>query len=66
MKAGRTPSRDYFSALDQLRHNLESTRAARPKPLQAIVVYGGEEAQKRSMGELLSWSGLDAFSWADN
>ena len=63
VKAGRTPSTGYFSALEQLRRNLESRRATRSKPIQAIVVYGGEEAQNRSQGELLSWSGLDAFPW---
>lgn len=66
VKAGRTPSSGYFSALDQLRHSLESKRATRSKPVHAIVVYGGEEAQKRSMGELLPWSGLAAFSWTGN
>jgi hypothetical protein len=45
---------------------MESTRANRSKPVHGIVVYGGEETQKRSQGELLSWSGLDAFSWDAN
>jgi predicted AAA+ superfamily ATPase len=66
VKAGRTPYAGYFSALEQLRQNLESARANLAKPVQAVVVYGGEESQKRNQGELLSWHSVDAFPWAGN
>ncbi len=55
IKSGRTVTRDYFKGL--FRWNKLSGGA----PSQSYVVYGGNETQKRSDGNLLPWKSLTAI-----
>lgn len=61
IKSGQTPSGAYFSAFDRL----EQTLAGRETPRIAgrVVVYGGEDTQERTKGNLLSWRHLDRHRW---
>jgi predicted AAA+ superfamily ATPase len=63
IKAGRTASSDYFSALGRLRDNLSARPQKPARPYRGVVVYGGVESQKRELAELLSWSAVDSFPW---
>jgi predicted AAA+ superfamily ATPase len=62
VKSARTPSGQYFNAFERLAASLEGQEA--PRIANRIVVYAGDESQKRSRGELLSWRDLGAFEWA--
>ena len=31
-----------------------------------VVVYGGDESQERSQGQLLAWGDLDTWDWVGN
>jgi predicted AAA+ superfamily ATPase len=62
IKSARTPSGQYFNAIERLAASLEGQAA--PRIANRIVVYAGDESQQRSRGELLSWRDLDAFEWA--
>ena len=53
-KAGATPSASMFDGLRRVRRQL----AAHTPSCQLAVVYGGEEAQARSLGRLVPWAGL--------
>ncbi|HEU4906099.1 MAG TPA: ATP-binding protein [Solirubrobacterales bacterium] len=57
-KAGRTPASDYFAALTALAEQIEARGDGRWKATHRLVVYGGEESQSRSQGELVSWADL--------
>jgi hypothetical protein len=62
IKSGRTPSTDYFAALERLETATSSSR--KPSvPASKLIAYGGDHSQTRSQGQLLSWSDLDAFDW---
>lgn len=61
IKSAQTPSAQPFSTFDRFAEVLTSQEA--PRIASRIVVYGGSESQQRSRGELLSWSGLDAYEW---
>ena len=63
IKSARTPSGQYFNAFDRLAASFEGQEGA-PRIANRIVVYAGDESQKRSRGELLAWRELDAFEWA--
>ena len=63
IKSARTPSGQYFNAFDRLAASLEGQEAT-PRIANRLVVYAGDESQKRSRGELLAWRDLDAFEWA--
>jgi uncharacterized protein len=62
IKSARTPSGQLFNAFDRFAASLERQEAA-PRIANRIVVYAGDESQKRSRGELLAWRDLDAFEW---
>ncbi|MHB1468484.1 MAG: ATP-binding protein [Solirubrobacteraceae bacterium] len=57
-KAGRTPSGDYFSAFPHLAELMSARGDTRWRLRRQAVVYGGDESQRRSAGELVSWSEL--------
>ena len=57
-KAGRTPSSEYFSAFPALAERVVDRGDARWRVGRRLVVYGGEESQSRSAGELVSWADL--------
>jgi hypothetical protein len=57
-KAGQTPASDYFAALTVLAEQIEARGDGRWKATHRLVIYGGEESQSRSQGELVSWGDL--------
>jgi predicted AAA+ superfamily ATPase len=61
IKSAQTPSGHYFDAFQRLAEALGKLEA--PRVTGRVVVYGGEESQRRSGGDLLSWRDLDAFDW---
>lgn len=61
IKAAQTPSGHYFDAFQRFAEALGKLEASRVTG--RVVVYGGEESQRRSGGDLLSWRDLDAFDW---
>lgn len=62
IKSAQTPSGHYFDAFQRFAEALGKREA--PRVTGRVVIYGGEESQRRSGGELLSWRDLDAFDWA--
>ena len=58
VKAGCTPSGDYFKAFPHFTELIEARGDGRWRVTRRAVVYGGEEAQMRSAGEPASWSEL--------
>ncbi|HMB53475.1 MAG TPA: DUF4143 domain-containing protein, partial [Thermoanaerobaculia bacterium] len=61
VKSAQTPSGRYFRAFDRFADRLAGKKL--PRVAQRVVVYGGEETQRRSQGELLSWNELDGRTW---
>lgn len=55
VKAGRTPSADYFSAFPVFAERLAQRRDERWRLDRRLVVYGGDSSQTRNVGELISW-----------
>lgn len=61
IKSGRTPSSSYFSALESFAAQVDQgteSGGERFQLRQRFVVYGGDEAQERSKGLLVSWADL--------
>ena len=63
-KAGRTPSRDHFAAFPAFAERIEARGDRRWRIGRRLVVYGGEESQARSAGDLVSWSELPEVGFA--
>jgi len=63
IKSGRTPSADYFSALEHFANVMTDTKKSGVAGITKLVLYGGEASQKRSQGRLLSWSDIATFPW---
>ncbi len=61
VKAAQTPSGQLFNAFDRFAAALGKPGA--PRVAGRMVVYGGDESQRRSQGEILSWREIDAFDW---
>jgi len=61
----KRPSRrrraQFFKAFERFAAALGGSEAARIAG--RVVVYGGDESQARSQGEILSWREIDAFDW---
>jgi len=62
IKSGQTPSGRYFSAFERLQQALRGAETYRLT--DRIVVYGGDESQRRSAGELVSWNDIDSHDWS--
>jgi hypothetical protein len=60
-KSGQTVAGDFFSGLESFRSLMAAARP--PRTSRAWVVYGGVEAQKRSVAEVVPWSNLDRCRW---
>lgn len=58
-KSGRTITDDFFSGLRRL---VEST-AGRAASVEPILVYGGDETQRRRDARVVPWSRLDKEKW---
>jgi hypothetical protein len=57
-KAGRTPHSDQFAAFPAFVKRIEARGDERWRVGRRLVVYGGEESQSRSEGELVGWRDL--------
>jgi len=57
MKSGATPKGKFFKQLDALADELEATN------IEKRVVFGGDQRQRRSAGELLPWSAIHEVDW---
>ena len=62
-KAGRTPSGEHFAAFGAFAERLAARGDQRWRVTRRMVVYGGEESQSRSQGELVSWTGLPSVAF---
>jgi hypothetical protein len=60
-KSAQTPSGQLVSAFERFAAALD--KPAAPRVAGRVVVYGGDESQKRSQGQILSWREIDAFDW---
>lgn len=59
IKASQTASGSLFDGAARVRGHLE-----RPKrPVEVVVAYGGDEAQKRSDADLIPWRRLHEHDW---
>lgn len=56
-KSGRTVADDAFAGLRTFAATLASARERRT--VRSVVVFGGEEGQRRSAGRVLPWSEID-------
>jgi hypothetical protein len=64
IKSGQTPKTQYFTQLGKLTERIRTQGQGFPwHPGQCVVVYGGDETQKRKQGTILSWSELDRWDW---
>lgn len=57
-KAGRTPSGEHFAAFPVFAARIAARGDQRWRVAREMVVYGGEESQSRSAGELVAWADL--------
>jgi len=62
-KAARTASPHLFDEPRRVRRQLLGPPPATPEPPNLVVAYGGDEAQRRSDGRLISWSRLHESEW---
>jgi hypothetical protein len=60
-KSGRTISDDFFSGLRRLAE-VQSHRG-RSRAVEPILVYGGDEAQRRGDARVVPWRSLDREKW---
>jgi len=60
-KSGQTIAADFFAGLASFASLVESSRSRRG--VRKFLVYGGEEAQRRTDGTVVPWSELDRCSW---
>jgi len=58
VKAGHTPSSSYFGAFPTFEKRLSERKDSRWRLKRRIVVYGGNESQTRTAGELAAWTDL--------
>jgi predicted AAA+ superfamily ATPase len=61
IKSAQTPPTQPFAVFDRFADALTGPEA--PRIASRVVVYGGDESQQRSRGELLSWRDLDRYDW---
>lgn len=58
MKSGRTPRSDHFAAFAAIDDQIAARGDERWRVGRRLVVYGGDESQSRSDGELVAWADL--------
>jgi hypothetical protein len=58
VKASRTPSAHHFDAIETFARRVRERGDARWRLSRRMVVYGGDESQDRSAGELVAWRRL--------
>jgi predicted AAA+ superfamily ATPase len=60
-KSARTINDDFFSGLRRLAES--TTHERRGASVESILVYGGDEAQRRSDARVIPWGLLDRETW---
>ncbi len=60
-KSGATVNAEYFASLRTIREDLAS--GGQFDDIAAAVVYGGNEAQRRSEAAVIPWSGIAGRDW---
>lgn len=60
-KSAKTITDDFFSGLRRLAKSEVQHR--RPTSVEPILVYGGDEAQRRGDARVVPWSRLDREKW---
>lgn len=63
IKSSQTPAEDFFRVLQRFTDASARLREPDRRPVEKIVVYGGNETQHRSAGLLLSWKDIDRHDW---
>lgn len=64
-KAGRTPTGSYFAAFPAVMEAIAARGDERWRVGRRLVVYGGEQSQPRSGGELVGWADLPGIAFDD-
>lgn len=64
LKSASTPSTQHFNAFEPFDQRMRDRAKGRWRVARRIVVYGGNESQTRSAGELCAWKDLPALSLA--
>jgi predicted AAA+ superfamily ATPase len=64
-KAGRTPASEHFAAFPAFAERIAARGDRRWRVGRRMVVYGGEESQSRSQGELIGWTDLPSVDFGD-
>jgi predicted AAA+ superfamily ATPase len=59
-KSGQTVAEDYFAGLKSMKAALGPSPA---RKFRSVVVYGGDQAQRRAQGAVVPWSAVDSFAW---
>lgn len=63
MKSGMTVPSDAFLSLGAFA-GLAESHAGEGVVRDRVLIYGGEEHQKRTAGTVLPWRGIAAYDWA--
>ncbi len=61
VKSGQTIAADFFSGLERFERIIREDLLHRS--VKAAVVYAGDEAQKRTMADVIPWSKLPEYGW---
>jgi len=62
IKSGQTVASDAFASLEAFAHGAARARLA-PGRIESVLVYGGDEGQRRTNATVLPWSRIDAVDW---
>jgi len=63
IKSGQTVAREFFAALGKFARVLDAAVDWSPRLAGGLLVYGGEQTQRRSDATALSWSEVADFDW---
>jgi hypothetical protein len=60
VKSAATVATDFFNALERFSDRMASAEPARE--VSSYIVYGGEQSQRRSRGQVLGWRDVGALT----
>ena len=63
IKSSQTPSASFFENFDRLAERFAEQDPSMQRLAQRLVIYGGDDLQKRSGGTLVPWSRIDELPW---
>jgi len=61
-KSGQTVAEDFFDGFAAFDRLVAAGR--RSRRLRRVLVYGGDERQKRTRADVIPWSAIDRYDWA--